>query len=82
VIRLANTWIAVNPETGEELAAFRSVDLDIAELFDRFGLPIDLYDLTDGRRLLGSIIEEPTPLAPVLRLVAAPGTLLRTEKPS
>ena len=81
MIRLANTWIAVNPETDEELAAFRSVDLDIADLFDRFGLPIDVYDKTDGRRLLGSIIEESTPLAPVLRLVAAPNTLLNIEKP-
>ena len=81
MIRLANTWVAVRPETDEELAEFRSTDLDIADLFDRFGLPIDVYDKTDGRRLLGSIIEEPTPLAPVLRFAVAPGTLLRTEKP-
>jgi hypothetical protein len=81
---LANTWIAVRPETDEELAEFRSSDLDIANLFDRFGLPIDVYDKTDGRRLLGSIIEESGPLYPgatVLRFAAAPGTLLRTEKP-
>jgi hypothetical protein len=68
----------MNPLNSEVLDEFRSTDLDIADLFDRFDLPIDVYDKTDEWRYIGSIIEE----KPVLRFVQQDsGTLLRTEKP-
>lgn len=66
---MANTWIAVKPNTDEVVAEFRSTDLDIAKLFDEFGLPIVILDKTDNERYLGSIVEEPTGLGPILRVV-------------
>lgn len=93
MIRLANTWIAVNPQTNEVLDEFRSVDFDIADLFDRFGLPIVILDKTDGQRYLGSIVEEPfagpthapTSFVPILRFAGwegwrDDGELLKVEK--
>jgi hypothetical protein len=60
---MTNTWIAVNPLTDEVLKEFRSVDFDMTELYDEFGVPIDVFDKTDGMRFLGSIaVDDEGPL--------------------